>query len=212
MPLTDTYSGRSYGDRAVGFGEKPGIVVVDYQRAFTDPAFPMGGAPLIRRGVENTARVLEVARRSGAPVAACYMAYQSAREMPYWKVGAVRDGLWHGTEATQLDPAIHDPDYDFVVAKGAPSIFFKTPVAEFFIKERVDTVIVTGCITSGCIRASVIDSFSHRFRTIVPEDCVGDHEEGPHHSNLRDVERRYCDVTTADAVIDWLEGWRKRNR
>jgi len=72
-------------------------------------------------------------------------------------------------------------------------------------------VIVTGCVTSGCIRASVIDSFQWGFRTIVPEDCVGDHDERPHQDNLRDVGRRYCDVTSSDAVIDWLEGWRGRN-
>ena len=79
-------------------------------------------------------------------------------------------------------------------------------------KERVDTVIVTGCVTSGCIRASVIDSFQWGFRTIVPEDCVGDHDERPHHDNLRDVGRRYCDVTEADRVIEWLEDWRGSNR
>ncbi len=73
-------------------------------------------------------------------------------------------------------------------------------------------MIVTGCVTSGCIRASVIDSFQYGFRTIVPEDCVGDHEEQPHRDNLRDVGRRYCDITTCDAVIDYLEQWRTRNR
>ncbi len=72
-------------------------------------------------------------------------------------------------------------------------------------------MIVTGCITSGCIRASVIDSFSHRFRTIVPEDCVGDHEEGPHRANLDDVNRRYADVTDCDDVIGYLERWSRRN-
>ena len=61
------------------------------------------------------------------------------------------------------------------------------------------------------IRASIIDSFQWGFRTIVPEDCVGDHDERPHRDNLRDVERRYCDVTDADAVIDWIEDWRGRN-
>ena len=98
------------------------------------------------------------------------------------------------------------------LCKSGPSIFFETPVASFFAKERVDTVIMTGCVTSGCIRASTIDSFSHGFRTIVPEDCVGDHDERPHQDNLRDVGRRYCDVTSADQAIEWLEQWRGRNR
>ena len=82
-----------------------------------------------------------------------------------------------------------------MLRKGAPSIFFNTPAAAFFAKNRVDTMIVTGCITSGCVRASIVDSFSLGFRTIVPEDCVGDHELAPHQDNLRDVERRYADVS-----------------
>ena len=72
-------------------------------------------------------------------------------------------------------------------------------------------VIVTGCITSGCVRASVIDSFSLGFRTLVPEDCVGDHEEEPHLANLRDVERRYADVIDADTVINTFESLSRRN-
>jgi maleamate amidohydrolase len=96
--------------------------------------------------------------------------------------------------------------------KGAPSIFFNTPAAAYFAKNRVDTMIVTGCITSGCVRASIVDSFSLGFRTIVPEDCVGDHEPEPHQDNLRDVERRYADVCTADDVIRQIELWRSRNQ
>ena len=75
----------------------------------------------------------------------------------------------------------------------------------------MDTVIVTGCVTSGCIRATVSDSFSHRFRTIVPEDCVGDHDEGPHRDNLRDVGRRYADIVSSERVLDYLGEIRKRN-
>ena len=72
-------------------------------------------------------------------------------------------------------------------------------------------MIVTGCVTSGCVRASIIDSFQYGFRTIVPEDCVGDHDERPHQDNLRDVERRYADVTDADGAIEQIEAWRKKN-
>jgi maleamate amidohydrolase len=201
-----TYEQRGYGDRPVGFGERPGIVVVDFQVAFTDPAYPMGGAPLVRDAVGQTARLLKTARRLGVPVAACYMAYSTEKEIPYWKVAGVRT-LLAGTPGTTLDPAIHEPGYDMVVAKSAPSIFFNTPVAAFLTKQRVDTVIVTGCITSGCVRASIVDSFSHGFRTIVPVDCVGDQDIEAHDANLRDVDRRYCDLSTADKVIGWLDAW-----
>jgi maleamate amidohydrolase len=210
--VTDTYADRTYGSRNIGFGEKPGIVVVDFQLAFTDARYPFGGAPLIERGVRNTARVLEAARRCGVPVASCFTAYQSERDMPHWKIDVVREQFLHGHPCTALDERIYDADYDLAVCKSAPSIFFNTPVVPFLVKERVDTVIVTGCVTSGCIRASTIDSFSHGFRTIVPEDCVGDYDEGPHGDNLRDVGRRYCDVSSAEDVIAYLDAWRKRNR
>jgi len=206
------YAARSYGAQDVGFGERPGIVVIDYQMAFTDPKYPLGGAPLVMRGVENTSRLLKVARQCGFPVAVCNTAYKSTRDMPYWKVGMVRTDFIRGDPSTELDPRIYDPNYDVAVCKSGPSIFFQTSVVPFFIKERVDTVIITGCITSGCVRASTIDAFQWGFRAIVPEDCVGDHDEGPHRDNLRDVGRRYADISSADAVIAYFEEARRKNR
>ena len=208
--MDETYAERSYGEIPVGFGEKPGIVVVDFQVGFTEDQYPLGGAPLIERAVQNTSRLLDVARRLDVPVANCYTAYTGERDMPHWKVRATREFI-HGHPSTRLEPRIYEAGYDVVVCKTGPSIFFQTPVVPFFVKERVDTVIVTGCITSGCVRASIIDSFQWGYRTIVPEDCVGDHDEQPHRDNLRDVERRYCDLSTADEVIAKLEDWRRRN-
>ncbi len=144
------------------------------------------------------------------PVANCYVAFNNEREMPRWKVGAVAD-LKIGTPETELDPRIVDPAYDVVVRKTGPSIFFGTPVASFMAKEGVESMIVTGCVTSGCVRASIVDSFSHGFRTMVPEDCVGDHDAGPHHANLEDCGRRYADIVMADDCIAYIEEWRKRN-
>ena len=213
--MTDATQGEAkqygtYGQFAVGFGSKPAILVVDLQLGFTDPTFDMGGAPMIERAVENTARLLKVARKANIPVAKCVMGYGSKREQPHWKVGASRELIVGRTEC-KIDPRVHDPDYDMTIVKNGPSIFFQTPVITFLTRERVDTVIVTGCVTSGCVRASVIDSFQYGFRTIVPEDCVGDYDEGPHRANLQDVERRYADVTDADTVIDQIEDWRKKN-
>ena len=208
--MADIYEDRSYGEGTIGFGVKPGIVVVDLQRAFTDADYPTGGAPLIERATENTARLLDAARRAGVPVASCYVGYNNTREMPHWKVGAIKD-LIIGSPACELDPRIHDADYDVVLRKTGPSIFFDTSVQSFMTKERVDTMIVTGCVTSGCVRASIIDAFSYGYRTMVPEDCVGDHDEAPHLANLEDVRRRYADIVMADDCIDYIEDWRKRN-
>ena len=99
--MTDDYASRSYGEIPVGTGEKPGIVVVDFQLGFTDPQYPLGGAPLVMRAVENTAKLLKVARRLGVPVAVCNTAYLNEREMPYWKITAVRETFLH-------EPSQHD--------------------------------------------------------------------------------------------------------
>lgn len=207
MADTDDYKQRSYGEISVGLGAKPGIVVVDFQKGFTEEQYPLGGAPLVMRALENTAKLLKAARAMGVPVATCNTAYMNEREMPYWKITAVRETFLHDHPSAELDPRVYDPEYDLKVCKKGPSIFFNTDVADYFAKERVDTVIVTGCNTSGCIRASSIDSFSHRYRTLVPEDCVGDIEEQPHRDNLRDLGRRYVDVVDLDSVLAYLDRW-----
>ena len=194
----------SYGQKAVGFGNRLAVLVVDFQRAFTDAAFSMGGAQLVDRAVTNTQRLLAVARNAYLPVATCIMGYGSQEEMPFWKVAACQD-LILGKPECEVDPRISNPDYDLGIIKNGPSIFFQTPVMTFLIKNRVDTVVITGCVTSGCVRASIIDSFQYGFRTIVPEDCVGDYDEIPHRNNLRDVERRYADISSADCVIQHIE-------
>jgi len=205
------YAERGYGDGAVGWGQRPGVVVVDFQRGFTDPDFRMGGAPMIDAAVERTVEVMKAAKAAGFPIAACSMGYHSQAAMPHWKIAPLREELIEGHPSVDLDPRIAAVGPDLVITKTAPSIFFQTPVATFLIKHGVDTVVVAGCITSGCVRASVIDAFSLGFRTIVPADCVGDHEEEPHRANLRDVERRYADVVDAATVIDTFASLSRRN-
>ena len=209
--MNDIYKEVGFEANDIGFGERPGIAVVDFQRGFTDAEFPLGGRPLVDRAVGNTATMLDLARRGNVPVATCYTAYSSARDAPYWKIPPVVNEFHHGHPSTEMEPRIYDADYDVVYCKTGPSIFFQTAIMQFFIKERVDTVIIAGCNTSGCIRASVIDAFSYGFRVIVPEPCVGDVDEGPHRNNLIDVGRRYADVVDLDTVMAYLEEVRKRN-
>ncbi|MEL7029238.1 MAG: isochorismatase family protein [Pseudomonadota bacterium] len=207
----DPYSAVGYGANQIGFGERPGVVVVDFQTAFTDPQYPLGGQPMVMKAVENTATLLEAARRAGAPVASCYTAYSSARDAPRWKIPAVVNEFHHGHPCTELEPKIYDRAYDAVFCKTGPSIFFETGTVQYFIKERVDTLFVTGCTTSGCVRASVIDAFSYGFRVMVPEPCVGDVDEGPHRANLDDIGKRYADILTLEDSLAYFDEVRKRN-
>jgi maleamate amidohydrolase len=209
--MSDIYAQRGYGAREIGFGRKPGVVVVDFQRGFIDPAFPMGGAPMVDQAVVQTVRVMRAAKAAGLPVIACVNAYDSPRAAPHWKIDGVA-AMLAGSPEAELDPRIAAEEPDVLLVKSAPSIFFATPAAAILTKERVDTVIVTGCITSGCIRASVNDSFSLGFRTMVPHDCVGDHGIEAHEQNLRDIGRRYADIIDADRAIAGIEAWRIANR
>lgn len=208
--MTDVYTQRGYASHSIGFGAKPGLVVVDFQRGFTDPAFPMGGAPMVDAAVRSTVPLIEAAKRAGLPVIACVNGYDTPRAAPHWKIAPVFE-LLRGAPSIELDPRIAAAEPDIVLMKSAPSIFFATPAAAILNKERVDTVIVTGCITSGCVRASVIDAFSLGFRVMVPHDCVGDHDDAAHQQNLLDVNRRYADVIDGAAAIAAIERWRASN-
>jgi len=203
--MTKEYENKGYSSETIEFGKKPAILVVDLQLAFTDPEFPNGDMPMVEKATNKTSTLLEIARTSNIPVASCYTAYDSLKDMPLWKVKAVREEFYHGHPCTTMDSRIYDPDYDFNFCKNAPSMFFLTPLTTFLHKEGVDTVIITGCVTSGCIRATVIDAFSHGFRVFVPEDCVGDVEDRPHQDNLRDISRRYGEVVDSSTCIDYIK-------
>jgi maleamate amidohydrolase len=209
--MTHAYEVATYGALPVGFGERAAVLVVDFQKGFTDPRCAMGKSERIHAARDKTVELLAHARRCQVPVASCFTAYHSDRDVPYWKVSAVRNGFREGSLEAEMDDAIADPAYDYIFQKPAPSIFFQTPLTGFLTKHRIDTVLVTGCVTSGCVRASVIDAFSFGYRTIVIEDCCGDPGKEEHEANLKDVGRRYADIVSSETAIAWLEAERGRN-
>jgi maleamate amidohydrolase len=208
--MSDIYAQRGYGSRSLGFGARLALVVVDFQHGFTEAAFPMGGAPMVDAAMRNTLPRIEAAKRAGLPVIACVNGHDNPRAAPHWKAAPAFDPL-KDTPQVELDPHVAAAGLDVVLMKSAPSIFFATPAAAILTKERVDTVVVAGCITSGCVRASVIDAFSLGFRVMVPQDCVGDHDRAAHDQNLKDVERRYADVIDSAVAIAGIERWRRAN-
>ena len=201
--MGDAYSNVGYGAFEIGLGQRPAVLVVDLQVAFTDPQYALGGLPMIHRATERTATLLEVTRSRNVPIAACYTAYGSQRDMPLWKIPAVRNEFIYGHPCTAMDPRISHPS-QFEYCKNGPSMFFQTPLITFLVRQQVDTVIVAGCTTSGCVRATVVDAFSYGLRVQVAEDCCGDADEGPHKDALRDVGRRYADVTDSARMAEYL--------
>jgi maleamate amidohydrolase len=123
--MSDIYATRGYGSHNVGFGAKPGLVVVDFQRGFIDPALPMGGAPMVDPAVRNTVPLIEAAKRAGLPVIACVNGYDTPRGAPHWKIALVPE-MVRGSPSVELDPRIAAAAPDVVLMKSAPSIFFAT--------------------------------------------------------------------------------------
>jgi maleamate amidohydrolase len=206
LPQDDPWVSRGYGQGSIEPGERPAVLVVDLQYAFTDPQFPLGGAPLVERAVEGTARVVRAARTADVPVYQTVVAWRDdGSDIGLWPVKlpilreVTLDSRW-----AQVDERLWD-DSDVLLVKKWPSFFHGTPLFSLLTAAQRDTVLVTGCMTSGCVRATTVDAFSYGFRTLVPEDCVGDQGREGHESNLRDVHRRYAEVTSADEVIAYLE-------
>ncbi|MGP1254879.1 MAG: isochorismatase family protein [Kiloniellales bacterium] len=201
----DTYEQQGFGTGRIGFGARPAVLVVDFQRGFTDPASPLGGSQLVEQAVESSVELLSTARRLGMPVVQTFVASCGEKDALHWKIPAVISDFHLGNWTTELDSRIYDRSYDVVVQKIGPSLLFQTPAISYLIKQRIDTVIVIGCNTSGCVRATVVDAFSYGFRVMVPQECCGDVERGPHDDNLRDVGRRYADVLSLKETLSLME-------
>jgi maleamate amidohydrolase len=206
--VADAFEAAGYGGDDVGFGRRAAVVVVDFQLGFTDPASPMGRSPYTKAAVERAGEVLREARALDVPVLHTVVEYASKAEVGKWKTRSL-EAFTPGTDLVNVDPRVWS-DGDLLVKKRFPSAFFGTDVASILRHLDVDTVVIMGCTTSGCIRASVVDAFSHGFRTIVAEDCCGDHEVAAHEANLLDVKRRYADVMTGAEVLQQLSIVRRR--
>jgi maleamate amidohydrolase len=205
LEADDPWVRRGYGQASIEPGQRPAVLVIDLQYAFTDPGFEFGGAELIERATLNTARLLTVARDAGVPVFQTVVAWNDERDIGLWTIKLPPCArITPGSRWAQVDERVWD-DSDVLLVKKWPSFYHGTPLHSLLTAAHRDTVIVTGCTTSGCVRATTVDSFSNGFRTMVPEDCVGDQGRDAHESNLRDVHRRYAEVTTADEMIAYLE-------
>jgi len=199
----NAFDSAGYGGNPVGFGRKSAVVVVDFQLGFTDPAYRMGRSPYTQAAVENASGTLKQARALGVPVLHTVVEYGTLADVGNWKTRGLED-FTPGSEVVKVDPRVW-AEGDVLVKKHFPSAFFGTDTASILRFWDVDTVVVMGCTTSGCIRATVIDAFSHGFRTIVAEDCCGDHDPATHAANLQDVERRYADVLPAAEILAQLK-------
>lgn len=197
---TEVYNAQGFG-HSVGIGIRPALCVVDFVEGFVDPKVFGGGN--IAAAVANTVPLLTAARRCSLPIAFSRVVYAEdggddcafVRKVP---------GLAKLTEkapAGQIVSELRPKPHELILRKTQPSAFFGTNYAEHLRRQGIDTLIVTGCTTSGCVRATVVDAMSHNFRTIVARDCVGDRSLAAHQANLFDMEQKYADLIDADVII-----------
>ena len=203
MRDVDIYQHQSFGNR-MGFGERVGLVVVDFTVGFNDPNWFGGGN--IDAAIKRTVGLLAFARKSAMPIAHTKVIYaKDGSDAGVFTLKAPRlKLLTRDCPASEIVPELSPDNGELVISKTQASAFFNTGLSAWLAFRRVDTIIVAGCTTSGCIRATVVDAVSHNIRPIVPRDCVGDRAMGPHEANLFDMQQKYADVMERDEIIEAL--------
>lgn len=193
-----------------GFGEKLAIVNVDFQQAYTRTDMFPTAYETDPRQIEYANTISRLAREKGMPVIWSRVGYaENAGDAGVWGTRTdTADSLQnikYGSSRHAYDPRCEIDPADLQYTKRMPSAFFETPLASYLTWHKVDTVVVTGGSTSGCVRATAVDALSRGYRAIVPIETCADKHESYHFANLTDLQLKYADVEPAQVVIDWLE-------
>lgn len=206
MSDTEFFAARGFG-QPIGFGERPAVVCVDFMNAFTDPEHPLGGDLTAQLTVAN--RVIAAARAVHLPVFHTVVQYDSPdlEDAGLWRLKQA--GSWRlvaGSRDVALDGRLDARDVDQVIVKKYASAFFGTDLLTRLVSARADTLVIMGCTTSGCVRATAVDALQSGIRPIVVEDAVGDRSEAAHSQSLFDLQQKYADVLPSTAVIAHIGG------
>jgi nicotinamidase-related amidase len=193
-----------------GFGRKPALINIDLQKAYTCVGEFATAYETDPKQLDYVNILADEFRSRGFPVVWTYVAYMdSGEDAGVWGTRTnTPDSLQNikvGSRRAEFDDRLHiDRKRDIIVNKRMASAFFETNLGSIFTFHGVDTVVVTGGSTSGCVRATAVDSLQRSFRTIVPEECVADKHEGPHFANLYDMALKYADVLSFDETLAQL--------
>lgn len=202
----DVYGARGFGGRQ-GVGQRPALVVVDLNYAFTDPESPLHCDT--DAAVAATARLLEAAREGGATVAFTTLEYDEAGKRAARAFIAKSPSLamlTPGSRWAQIDERIAPREGEPVLLKLFASAFFGTALQPTLTAGGCDTLIVTGASTSGCVRATVVDAVQHGLSVLVPREAVADRAQSAHEASLLDIDAKYGDVVALDDAIAVLRG------
>ena len=193
--------------RRMGFGKRPAMLIIDFINGFNNPALLGGGN--ISDAIDRTEELLAVARHLDLPIAYTthiYAADGSDDGLFNLKMAGMGDLLAEGSHEVRIVDQLEPRPGERIVKKHYPSAFFGTDLAGWLTSKEVDTAIVTGCTTSGCVRATAVDAMGYGFRPMVPRDCVGDRAAAAHAFTLFDIQARFADVVSLDKTLDYIAG------
>jgi len=202
--LRERLAARGFAGR-MGFGERPAVLVVDLIKAFTDERCPL--ASNLDSEVAVTRAILDAAREADVPCVLTTVTYDRALEEAGLWSAKIPSSTWlvEGGEWVDFDERLGRVETDMTLTKKYASCFFGTDLASRLVSRHVDTLIITGCTTSGCVRASAVDACSLGLHTIVVEDAVGDRAPLSHRASLFDIDAKYGDVVPSSDVIEYLQ-------
>lgn len=204
--LDDNYARANYHS-AQSWGQKPALMLIDFAQAYFDEQYPLYGGEGCHKALANAARLAPVARQTEIPVIFTEVKYQPGGADGgafYSKVPAL-SCFDAGTDSQRLADGLSMQADDILVTKQYPSAFFGTSLEATLRWHKIDTLLLTGVTTSGCVRATCIDSISCGFVTLVVSDAVGDRAREPHDANLFDMSAKYADLLTTDDAIAYLQ-------
>ena len=188
----------------VGFGQRPALLVIDIIRGFTDLRSPL--ASNLDDQVSAIRTMLGVAREREVPVIFSTVAYDAdLQEGGIW-IRKIPSNSWlvEGSEWVELDERLERQSREMLLVKKYASCFFGTDLAARLVSRNIDTLMITGCTTRGCVRATAVDACSLGLHTIVVQEAVGDRAELPHIANLFDIDAKYGDVVELAEAVDYL--------
>ena len=192
-------------DNRLGFGKRPALVLVDMVQAYFDETCPLYAG--VEDALASALRVLDAARGAGIPVTFTNVVYRSdgSDGGVFFKKVPVLENFVDGHPMGNWAPGIQPASNEAVISKQYPSAFFGTSFAESLHAAQIDTLIITGVTTSGCIRATCVDAMSHGFIPIIVADACGDRHEAPHEANLFDMNAKYADVVSEGEAVEYLQ-------
>jgi maleamate amidohydrolase len=205
--LDANYARAGYHHR-LGFGARPALLLIDFVQAYFEPTSPLYAG--VDAALAQALRILDAVRRRDIPVIFTNVTYQAGtrdggifrRKVP--ALACMEAGNPLAGWPAGLEPCAGE----LIISKQYPSAFFGTSLASTLTAGKIDTVLLTGLTTSGCVRATCVDAMSHGFIPIVVEDACGDRAVKPHEANIFDMSAKYADVVDADAVLNYLQGLR----